>query len=165
MPSTVVDYTLSNTPPVAVDLTPALSNTAPVAVDLAPALTGADAASITVGAALTSTPPESINAGVSLTDTVAVPHALQDFTPQPTPALPIMPANFSPGFVELTGAGPSLSTLSASAADLNRIVQGTVGGELKSYQVRAGTDVQALPGIVRPANYDGTTNAYVFVSV
>jgi hypothetical protein len=31
--------------------------------------------------------------------------------------------------------------------------------------VRNGTDAQALPGIVRPANYDGVTNALVFIQL
>jgi hypothetical protein len=78
-----------------------------------------------------------------------------------------MPSAFLPAFIGLTGSGPTLATITASAADATagRILQGTVNGELKSYQVRAGTDDEALPGIVHPSNYDALTNAVVFVQL
>jgi len=85
-----------------------------------------------------------------------------DSSPQP---LPTMPSVFSPAFVDLTGGAPALAALTVASIDEGRILQGTVNSELKSYQVRAGTDAQALPGIVRPANFDASTNAYVFVAL
>jgi hypothetical protein len=76
-----------------------------------------------------------------------------------------MAAIFQPAFVELTGAGNTLATLTASVAtDIGKIVQGTVGGKLRSYQVLAGTDATAVPGIVQPANFDPVANAVVFVA-
>ncbi len=82
-------------------------------------------------------------------------------------SLPSMPSTFTPAFEGLSGDGPTLKTLTASTADVvaKRVVQGMVDGQLKSYQVRAGTDAEDLPGIVRPANYDADTNAVVFVQV
>jgi hypothetical protein len=79
--------------------------------------------------------------------------------------VPSMPSTFVPAFVELTGAGPSLSTINANAADaaVGKILTGIVAGQVKNYQVRAGTDAQDLPGIVHPLNYNVDTNAVVFV--
>lgn len=74
-----------------------------------------------------------------------------------------MPAIFQPAFVELTGAGNTLSTLNASTTDIGKIVQGTIGGRLHSYQVQAYSGAQVLPGIVLPANYDAVANAVAFV--
>jgi hypothetical protein len=82
----------------------------------------------------------------------------------PTPLL-VMPATFSPAFVELTGSAAALDHLTVAPHDVGRIIQGTVATELKSYQVRAGTDAPALPGLVRPANYHAGTNAFVFVQL
>lgn len=93
-------------------------------------------------------------------------------TPTNTPAIPIgagntplinMPASFQPAFVELTGGGPALDTVMATAADIGKILQGTVAGELKSYRVAAGTDAADLPGVVRCGNFDAVLNAVVFV--
>lgn len=111
----------------------------------------------------------------------AEPIALPSYTPSNAAAVPIaldgsgpvstlpadMPSTFVPAFVELTDGGQSLSTLTANAADAaaGRVVAGTVGGELKHYQVRVGDDAQVLPGIVRPANFDAEENPVVFVSI
>jgi hypothetical protein len=78
--------------------------------------------------------------------------------------LPSSAAIFSPIFDGLTGGAGTLASLSASAADVGRILEGVVGGERKSYRVAAGTDAQALPGIVRPVNFNASTNAVLFVS-
>ena len=82
-------------------------------------------------------------------------------------ALPSMSSTFTPAFIELTGAGPSLATLNANAVDAaaGRILQGVVNGELKNYQVRVGDQAQDLPGIVRPANFHEDDNAVLFVQL
>lgn len=82
-------------------------------------------------------------------------------------ALPSMPSTFEPAFINLEGVGPTLKTLTANVADATagKIVQGTVNGVLKSYQVRAGTDAEDIPGIVRPANFHADNNAVVFVQL
>lgn len=149
---------LSNTAPA--HTTPAApSATAPDALATA-AITGTAPGSTTVpglsGAAPDSTtPPE-------LTDTPAVELPFD----RSTNSLPPMPASFTPAFINLSGGGPTLKTLNASGVDATagRIVTGIVAGEIKNYQVRAGTDDEALPGIVHPANYDAINNAVVFVS-
>lgn len=129
-------------------------------------LTGDDAEGIddALDGALTALAPTPIAPpiGGELTDAAAIPPE-QDNTHS---SLVSMPSTFTPAFVELDGGGQSLSTLSANQADAaaGRLVQGTVGGELKTYQVRAGADAQALPGIVRPANFHAVNNAVVFVS-
>ncbi len=84
---------------------------------------------------------------------------------EPPASLLNMPSTFTPAFVELAAGGNSLNTLNASPADIGKVVQGTVGGQLKSYQVRAGTDAQDLPGLVRPANFNDPANAVVFVQL
>lgn len=99
--------------------------------------------------------------------TPAAPPAVAPFNAAGTGALglPTMQASFTPAFVELTGAGPTLQSLTASAADAaaGRVVIGTVAGVITHYQVRAGTDADAAPGIIRPANFDQDTNPVVFV--
>lgn len=146
---------LSGSPPASV-AAPALSTNAPVSINPA-ALTGAAPAAADP-AALSALAPESV-APSALTTAPALPAGDLQLP------LPTMPSAFTPAFIELTGGGSSLSTLTASAADAvaGRILQGTVAGELKSYQVRVGTDEEALPGIVRPANFDEVENAVVFV--
>lgn len=155
MPSTVLDYTLSNTPPGGITAPiggTAPSNTPPVGID--PAIGGAAPSNVAPGI---------IDLAMVPDNTAAIPlsitGAYSSFTD--------MPSNFTPAFNGLTGGGNTLANLSANAADATaaRIVQGIVNGELRSYQVRAGTDAQDLPGIVRPANFDAETNAVVFVSV
>lgn len=138
MPSTVIDYSYDNTPPGGI--TPGIGGSAP-----------------------SNTPPGSIDLSPALTDSPAIPLEIDGSYS----SLPSMPSTFLPAFIELTGGGNSLASLSANAADVTaqRILQGTVNGELKSYQVRAGTDAQALPGIVRPANFDADLNPVVFVSL
>lgn len=138
MPSTVLDYTLSNTPPVGI--TPVVGGTAP-----------------------SNTPPAGLDLTVAPTDDAAAPIDLVGAQS----SLHSMPSTFMPAFVELTGGGISLATLTANAADATagRILQGTVNGELRSYQVRVGTDAQAAPGIIRPANFDAENNPVVFVSL
>ncbi|MFA6289451.1 MAG: hypothetical protein WC661_18880 [Opitutaceae bacterium] len=86
--------------------------------------------------------------------------------PAPTviASLPAAAGIFRPAFIELTGGEASLDTLNVSADDFGKWIAGTVAGERKNYQVRAGTDAQALPGIVRPANFDAINNPFVFVA-
>lgn len=142
------------------DLPAALSDSAP-GHDAPPAMTGA-APEHDAAPALSTTPPGH-GTPPALTTQPTLPFSLD---PAPA-ALPSMPSTFIPGFIDLDGVGPTLKTLTASAADAaaGRIVQGTVNGELRSYQVRAGADDEALPGIVRPANFDAETNAVVFVQL
>ena len=80
-------------------------------------------------------------------------------------SVPSMPAAFIPAFTALTGAGAALASLNASTTDATNglVLEGIVGGTRVAYQVRAGTDAQSLPGIVRPANFDAVNNAVVFV--
>ena len=76
-----------------------------------------------------------------------------------------MPSTFQPAFVELNTGPARLQLLTVSAGDVGKILQGTVAGELKSYQVRVGTDAESLPAIVHPANFDAVVNAFVFVEL
>ncbi|MFA6290108.1 MAG: hypothetical protein WC661_22200 [Opitutaceae bacterium] len=88
-----------------------------------------------------------------------------DFPPAaPVESLPNAAAIFHPAFIELTEGDVSLDKLNASSDDFGKLVEGTVDGERKSYQVRAGTDAQTLPGIVHPANFHAITNPFVFVA-
>jgi hypothetical protein len=137
------------------------TSTAPGGVNYSAARTGAAPGAADLGLAQTSVAPASSSIAFNLTNQPA------DVLPfnGDIADLPPMPSAFIPSFVELSGAAGTLKTLTASAKDAaaNRIVQGTVGGVLKTYQVRAGTDAEALPGIVHPANYDAATNSVVFV--
>lgn len=81
--------------------------------------------------------------------------------PNPAP----MPSSFQPAFTEISGLGSVLKSLAPTTTDAGRILQGTVGGQLKSYQVRTGTDAEDLPGIVHPSNYNAVTNAVIFVQI
>ncbi|AHF94218.1 hypothetical protein OPIT5_08345 [Opitutaceae bacterium TAV5] len=111
------------------------------------------------------------------TDQPAQPIAASPFGPptnqpalpiggQPTepPAIPLMSSTFKPAFVGLSGIG-SLSTIQATIADAGTVLQGVVNDELKSYRVRSGTDEEAHPGIVHPANFDADENPVVFVMI
>jgi hypothetical protein len=106
--------------------------------------------------------PEVVAWAFQSTDAAAVARNPDgSFAPVPT-----MPGSFPVAFVELTGNGPTLKSLTANAAiDAGtRCLQGFVNGELKSYRVAAGVDAEALPGIVRPSNFDPVNNACVFVA-
>ncbi|MBX3736743.1 MAG: hypothetical protein KF715_08645 [Candidatus Didemnitutus sp.] len=167
-----------NTPPVARDLSATYtpSNTAPTAKAIA-------------GVTPDNTEPESIARDQSMSNTAPTAKALPGYMPDATEpeaaeigsytptavgAVAIagsalssitMPASFQPAFVNLTGGGNCLDSLNANAGDIGKVLQGTVNGELKSYQVRAGTDEADLPGIVRPLNFDPDTNPVVFVQL
>ena len=151
---------------------PTLTGTAPASTT--PATVSATAPSATTPAAVSGTAPTATTPAVPST---TAPGATTAATLTSTPAvelppdlsinsLPSMPASFTPAFINLSGTGPTLKTLNASAADatVGRVVTGIVGGEIKNFQVRSGTDAEALPGIVHPANYDATNNAVVFVA-
>jgi hypothetical protein len=103
------------------------------------------------------TAPTAIAVGAALTDSPAVPIGA------PSVAYITMPASFQPAFLEVSGGGPTLKTLNATAADIGKLVQGLVASQLKTYEVCAGTDAEDLPGIVHPANYDADANPVVFV--
>jgi hypothetical protein len=135
------------------------SNQAPVAVAAPASFNNTSPGLINAGAGGINQAPEVLVIGPSYTN--AVPGSIG------AAALPLitMPASFSPAFVELTGGGAALDTKAAVAADLGKILQGTVANELKSYQVRAGVDATARPGIVRAANFDALTNPIVFVQL
>lgn len=151
---------LSTTAP-ASTATADLSTAAPLHSD--PAALSAVAPSSTVPAALSAAAPGAA-APAGMTNSPA-----QTLNPDGTTqtGLPSMPSAFTPAFIELTGGGASLNTLTANAADATagKILQGTVGGQLKSYQVQDGTDAQDLPGIVHPANFDPVANPVIFVEL
>lgn len=171
------DPAMNNAVPVAVAAAPGHNNSAPGAFDPAAAMSALAPTAIGAAAAHNNAAPGAIAAapGAGNAEPGAVPPAAASTDTPPFPigsnpsalSLPVMPSAFTPAFVQLTGGGNSLSTLTASVADAaaGRIVQGVVNGELKSYQVRAGTDAQALPGIVRPANFNDPANAVVFVQL
>ncbi len=115
----------------------------------------------------------------SLSGTPPTPIALPAY--DTTPAIPInltggaaalnvnMNSKFQPAFVELSGGGPSLKSLTACAADIGTILTGTVTNadgsvSRKDYRIAAGADAEALPGVVRPANFDAVNNAVLFVA-
>jgi hypothetical protein len=171
-PDSIDAESLTNTAPDATDAA-ARTSTAPGAADVEP-LTE-DAAGHAAPPVLTSTEPAATDAA---TLTASGPGATTLPYPTTLPAgtgvsdatplsLPPMPSIFQPAFVELTGGATALAALNASAADAaaRRVVQGTVNGQLKAYQVRVGADAQDLPGIVRPANFHAVTNAVVFVQL
>lgn len=156
-----MDFTLTTDPPGIVDLNTADAPTETAPDDTTPAALTSGAPSHTTPAALTQSAPGA---------TTPAPLTTDPAVPRPPPdgniaSLPSMPASFIPAFIELTGPGPSLETLPASAADaaVSRVLQGLVGGALKTYQVVGGTDAQELPGIVHPINYDAETNPFIFV--
>lgn len=140
-----------------------------------PALTGTapdseDPAALTNTAPGSTNPPALSNTAPGQTTPLALtdqPPATEVWGSEDPASLPSMPASFQPAFIEVSGVGPTLKALNANAADAaaGKIVQGTVGGVLKSYQVRAGTDDEDLPGIVHPANFNADTNAVVFVQL
>lgn len=133
---------------------------APTAIDAASELTDEDSEAIDPGFSSPNDAPVGKDHGFSApSNTAAVPVGSTES------AHITMPASFTPAFTDLTGGGNCLDTLLASAADVNRVLQGTVNGELKSYQVRAGNDATDLPGIVRPANFDADDNAVIFVQL
>ncbi|MDP2136364.1 MAG: hypothetical protein Q8J74_00785 [Candidatus Didemnitutus sp.] len=183
----MADY--DNTPPVAKALTGmSLDNTAPVAkavsftpdenAPTAKVLAGmtpdntAPAAKVLAGITPDNTPPTAkALAGMTPENTEPEENSVGNFTPTDAAAVPItdapisnitMPASFQPAFTEITGGGNCLDSLMATAADIGKILQGTVAGELKSYQVRAHAGAADLPGIVLPANHDPVTNAVAF---
>lgn len=151
----------------------AFDNTAPVAiahgyaaltgdapVGIAPGFTPNNGAPVALATTFVpdATPPEEIEAAAGWNNAGAVPVSLVGQTP-----LPSMPAQFVPAFDKLTGGGLALDVLTASAADIGKVIQGTHEGALKSYRVTAGADAAALPGIVRPANFHAVDNAVLFV--
>lgn len=83
-----------------------------------------------------------------------------------TPAdISSMSSNFTPAFIGLLGGAPALASVNATAADIGKILQGLDGNNaLVSYRVAAGTDASNSPGIIRPANFDATSNQVVFVA-
>ena len=98
----------------------------------------------------------------------------------PTPAIPInlnggpaalnvnMQSKFQPAFINLSGGGPTLKSLTACAADvgshlLGEITNGDGSVSRGEYRVVAGTDAEALPDIVHPANFDAVNNAVIFM--
>jgi len=71
--------------------------------------------------------------------------------------------------VGYTGGGSTkldgLPTVSLSVPRLYAFKSTTAPTGLHFYQLRAGTDAEASPGIIRPDDYDGTDNAKVFEAV
>lgn len=171
--------TPDNTVPTGIAVNQSPDNTAPDAVDLATPTTPSNGVPVAIANAQSpdNTAPDAVDLTTPKTPDNTAPTAV-DLTTPATPnnaaAVPItdaplssinMPASFTPAFTELTGGGNCLDSLSATVADINKVLQGTVNGELKSYQVRAGSDATSLPGIVRPANFNAVTNAVVFVQL
>lgn len=173
-----VDFVPDAAAPVAVALpATALSNTAPVGkvLSFAPDNGAPDAIALPATAFNNGAPvAKALDFARDATEPDAV--ALGDFTLANTPPTPIgveavpillpkMSSIFTPAFVEISGSASALDQLNAAAPDEGRIIQGTVGGQLKSYQVRAGTEATDAPGLVRPANFNAATNAFVFVQL
>lgn len=60
---------------------------------------------------------------------------------------------------QLTGTGAtSLAALVTVGSALDRVVGVVVSGALAFYQLKSGTSATALPGIVRPNDYNASTN-------
>ncbi|HEY1791563.1 MAG TPA: hypothetical protein VGG34_01480 [Opitutaceae bacterium] len=136
------------------------TTTAPGVIDDISPGTPTDAAPGQVAPAARSNTAPADRTGAARTATPPVSFDMLDGTAQP---LPNMPSVFQPAFNGLTGGGNSLSTLTASAADIGKFIQGKDGAQMRSYEVCAGADATAAPGIIRPANFDAVNNAVVFV--
>lgn len=119
----------------------------------------------------TNTPPTAITLGSGAGEQIPPADAGAD-TPPPSAIpldqgggpqpLPQVPGIFTPAFTSLTDGDKPLAGLTANASDIGRIIQGTVEGVRADYEVCAGTDAQAIPGFIRPANFNASTNAVVF---
>jgi hypothetical protein len=84
-----------------------------------------------------------------------------------------VPANHLPGGIlidptitALTGTGSdALAAIVSSTLPLNRVLGVIVGSTLSFYQLQAGTNATASPGIIRPNDYNTTTNARVWKQI
>jgi hypothetical protein len=65
-----------------------------------------------------------------------------------------------PAITVLTGTGANaLAAIISTTLPLNRVLGIVVGNTLSFYQLTSGTSATASPGIIRPNDYHGTTNA------
>lgn len=75
---------------------------------------------------------------------------------------------FYPMITGLTGGGSTnldgIAT-AGGASVTSRVVQFVYNGALVSYQLRASTAATALPGIVRPVDYDASSNPQVWYQI
>lgn len=69
-----------------------------------------------------------------------------------------------PTFTGLTGGtATDLDSVAISSADANRLVMLVISNSLKVFQIVNGADAEdAANGIVRPDNFDATTNPYIY---
>jgi hypothetical protein len=71
-----------------------------------------------------------------------------------------------PTITALTGTGSdALAAIISSTLPLNRVLGVIVGSTLSFYQLQAGTSATASPGIIRPNDYNATTNARVWKQI
>ena len=71
-----------------------------------------------------------------------------------------------PTLTTLTGTGANaLAAIVSTTLPLNRVLGVINGGTLSFYQLQAGTSATASPGIIRPNDYNATTNARVWKQI
>jgi hypothetical protein len=71
-----------------------------------------------------------------------------------------------PTITALTGTGTNaLAAIVSTTLPLSRVLGVVVGGSLSFYQLQAGTSATSAPGIIRPNDYNATTNARVWKQI
>jgi hypothetical protein len=71
-----------------------------------------------------------------------------------------------PTITTLTGTGTNaLAAIATTALPLDRVLGIVNGSTLAFYQLKAGTNSTASPGIIRPNDYNATTNARVWKQI
>lgn len=65
----------------------------------------------------------------------------------------------------LTGETNSLASVATLAKTAGEVIGLVVGGILSFYQLTTSTAVQASPGVIRPADYNGVSNQKVWFQV
>jgi hypothetical protein len=84
-----------------------------------------------------------------------------------------VPVNHLPGGILIDpsitslagGSSSSLASIASSTLPVSRVLGIVVNGTLVFYQLQAGSEAQALPGVVRPSDFNSSTNARIWKQV
>jgi len=71
-------------------------------------------------------------------------------------------------FTALTGGGASALdglVTAASATPVNTVAESVVSGVFYKHQLQAGTTAESSPSVIRPDDYNGATNAFVWIRI
>lgn len=72
-------------------------------------------------------------------------------------------AQFNPSLTTLTGGTPtSLDSIETAGLNVGQVLQLSISNVLYTYQLDAGTTAESSPSVIRPDDYDATTNAKVW---